>query len=196
MVQDQGINVYVVRCNDDNLCREYPVPASSPTFTGDLNQVYIEAVEGERFVIIADTYNKSDTKGSERLKISCEVDPGNDSTGPWRCGFVRPPNDPSKPTLKGRYFHLSELQIRAPSGRYVLHPLSIGSRTYFLIGDEELSQDEVERSVADYGNIVVKMWRSSLRKSASRLVKAYEPNDTTVSSKAVVQDNHVSYTIW
>jgi uncharacterized protein YoxC len=73
-----------------------------------------------------------------------------------------------------------------------LHPLSIGSHTYFLIGDEEL--DEVERSVADYGKIVVKMWRSSLRKSASRLVKAYEPN-TTVSSKAVVEDNHVSHTI-
>jgi hypothetical protein len=75
-----------------------------------------------------------------------------------------------------------------------LLPLFTGSRTYFPIGGEELSQDEVERSVADYGKIVVKMWRGSLRKSASAFVRAYVPN-TTVSSKVVVEDNHVSHTI-
>lgn len=63
MVQDQGIEVYLALFGDiTRRYKEYPVPATSPGFTGNPNEVYIEAVDGERFVIVADTWKLSDVK--------------------------------------------------------------------------------------------------------------------------------------
>lgn len=72
--------------------------------------------------------------------------------------------------------------------------MSFSLSTNFLKGNGELSQDEVKRSVADYGKVVIKIWRSSLKRSGPLLTKAYVPNKM-VSSKAVIVDSHVSHTI-
>jgi hypothetical protein len=130
MVQEQGISVYIVRYSDGSRYREYPVPTSSPSYTGNRNEVYIEAVDGERFIIIADTCNESDTEGSERLQISCQVDSGDDSAGPWRCGFARPQNVPSKSTVEGRYIHRNcerQIQDGGVTYGYTFVPLQIGT---------------------------------------------------------------------
>jgi len=53
MVQDQGIEVYLAQFSDiANRYKEYPVPTASPSLTGDANEVYVEAPDGERFMIV------------------------------------------------------------------------------------------------------------------------------------------------
>lgn len=50
MVQNQGIDVYLAPYSDINeRYQQHEVPIGSPNWTGDPNEVYIEAVDGERF---------------------------------------------------------------------------------------------------------------------------------------------------
>lgn len=75
MVQDQGIDVYLAPYSDTS--KRYPehaVPTTSRAFSGNPNEVYIEAVDGERFVIVVDLLDDFDAKGSERLKINYNID--------------------------------------------------------------------------------------------------------------------------
>jgi formylmethanofuran dehydrogenase subunit D len=62
MVQNQGLDVYLAPF-DDNASRyqQYTASAASPDFTGDPNEVYIEAVDGERFIIMVDVMESFDT---------------------------------------------------------------------------------------------------------------------------------------
>jgi hypothetical protein len=70
MVQHQGIDVYLAPFgNPEGRHREYAAPVDSPVYTGDLNEVWIEAVDGERFVIVVDLFNGFDPKGSTALLI-------------------------------------------------------------------------------------------------------------------------------
>ena len=99
MVQKQGINVYIAPFN--NINKRYPqhgVPANSPNFTGDPNEVYIEAVDGERFVVITDLKKNFNMHGAEHLYILWEVD---QDCGENACGD---------------YFTLPDLEARAPPG--------------------------------------------------------------------------------
>ena len=71
MVQDQGIDVYLAPYSD--ISKRYPehaVPSTSPAFSGNSNEVYIEAVDGERFVIVVDLLAAFDSKGSKWLCVS------------------------------------------------------------------------------------------------------------------------------
>lgn len=131
MVQDQGIDVYLAIFSDNSKrYKECSVPTTSPSFTGDANEVYIEAVDGERFVVVVDTWQKSDVEGNERLKISCQIDSVDDSTGPWECGFAHRWMAPFGSTMEGRYVHSDcQRQIQG-QGKvncgYVFVPLQIG----------------------------------------------------------------------
>jgi hypothetical protein len=58
-LQDQGLNVYL----------KHTAPAGSSVFTGDANEVYIEAVDGERFNIL----KKFDIKDSTHLRVKYQV---------------------------------------------------------------------------------------------------------------------------
>lgn len=53
MVQSSGITVSVRRSEDKTPYREYAVPIASQKYTGNPNEVYIEAVDGERFEVFA-----------------------------------------------------------------------------------------------------------------------------------------------
>jgi hypothetical protein len=75
MVHNQGIEVYLAPFSDiTKRYKEYPVPATSPSFTGDHNEVYIEGVDGERFVIVVDLGEDFHAKGSTHVKICYQVD--------------------------------------------------------------------------------------------------------------------------
>jgi hypothetical protein len=74
MVQHQGIDVYLAPLgNPDGRYREYAAPVDSPVYTGDPNEVWIEAVDGERFVIVVDLLNGFDRRGSKALQIHRRV---------------------------------------------------------------------------------------------------------------------------
>lgn len=71
MVQDQGIEVYLAPYSD--ISKRYPehaVPTTSSSLSGKPNEVYIEAVDGERFVIVVDLLKDFDAKGCQRLRIA------------------------------------------------------------------------------------------------------------------------------
>jgi hypothetical protein len=77
MVQNQGLDVYLAPF-DDNASRyqQYTASAASPDFTGDPNEVYIEAVDGERFIIMVDVMESFDTKGCSHLNVEYKIDQG------------------------------------------------------------------------------------------------------------------------
>lgn len=75
MVQSQGIDVYLAPFSDiTKRYPEYAVPIDSPAHTNDPNEVYIEAVDGERFAIVVDLLEHFDRQQSKMLKISVIVD--------------------------------------------------------------------------------------------------------------------------
>lgn len=77
MVQDQGIDVYIAPFSD--ITKRYPehaVPADSPVHTNDPNEIYIEAVDGERFVIVVDLLEDFDPQESTWSYIRYDVDGG------------------------------------------------------------------------------------------------------------------------
>jgi hypothetical protein len=74
MVQDQGVHVYLAPFgNIKGRYRGYAVPVDSPVFTGDPNDVWIEAVEGERFIIVVDSLKDFDPKASKALRIRSKI---------------------------------------------------------------------------------------------------------------------------
>jgi hypothetical protein len=75
MVQNQGIDVYLAPFSD--LTKPYlqhSVPRASPNFTGDPNEVYIEAVDGERFGVVLGLMKDFSMYGAEHLYVQWEVD--------------------------------------------------------------------------------------------------------------------------
>lgn len=75
MVQDQGVDVYLAPFSDiTKRYPEYAVPIDSPVQSNDPNEVYIEAVNGERFVIVVDLLGDFDTQQGKMLLIDYDVD--------------------------------------------------------------------------------------------------------------------------
>jgi hypothetical protein len=74
MVQHQGIDVYLAPFgNIGGRYQEHTAPVGSPVYTGNPNDVWIEAVDGERFVIVVDLLNGFDPKGSKAIRTRCKV---------------------------------------------------------------------------------------------------------------------------
>jgi hypothetical protein len=128
MVQDQGINVYVVRYSDGSRYIEYPIPTSSPSFTSNHNEVYIEAVDGERFVVVVDLKHDYDAKGGDRLIIRTRFD---ETVEAWRHSYgPLSEHVPTESSLKGRC--IIEETDRYINGSlvkcaYTFAPLKIGT---------------------------------------------------------------------
>lgn len=84
MVQNQGIDVYLAPYGHINeRYEQHAVPLGSPAFTNDPNEVYIEAVDGERFMIVADLLKDFDMKGATHLYFTYKIDQpvGGSATG-------------------------------------------------------------------------------------------------------------------
>ena len=110
MVQDQGIDVYLAPFNGINKrYQQYAVPADSPGFSGDPNEVYIEAVDGERFMVVVDLMEDFDTMGSTSLKFNVTFD-GHQVEGKYTYDRLRLNLDTqaSSTKLKGRDFTVSQ----------------------------------------------------------------------------------------
>jgi hypothetical protein len=101
MVQSQGVDVYITPYIDiTRRYKEYSVPATSPGFTGNTNEVYIEAVDGERFAVVVDLKDDYDAKGGDRLIIKSRFD---ETVEAWRHSYGPLSEDvPTGSGLKGR----------------------------------------------------------------------------------------------
>lgn len=77
MVQNQGIDVRVAPYSGTNnfeRYQQYTMPANSLHFSGDPNEVYIEANDGERLVIVLDLLPYYQPNGSDFIWVELEVD--------------------------------------------------------------------------------------------------------------------------
>jgi hypothetical protein len=75
MVQNQGIDVYLAPFSNVNRpYLQHGVPIVSPNFTGDPNEVYVEAVDGERFMLVLDLMKYFNMYGADHIYVKWEVD--------------------------------------------------------------------------------------------------------------------------
>ena len=106
MVQDQGLDVYLVPFSDmSKRFRQHVLPTTSPSFTGDRNEVYIEAADDVRFAIVVDLLPHFDFKGFKHLRIIYELDGASGTIG---CATYRDFKGfryerPRRSPLQGRY---------------------------------------------------------------------------------------------
>lgn len=217
MVQDQGIEVYLAPYND--ISRRYPehaIPTTSPAFTGKPNEVYIEAVDGERFMIVVKVLEEFDTKGGNGFLL------GRITSGEWQFS----PNCPPVLSEVPRKTHIFPLHTSISSetkkidGRWVgsgfrFAQLKMGmistvqsAKTYRLeiltLPDEEMDvdEDQVANGIEVHGRVDVAIYRGeSIPSSTARSntpatrYRSYHLSGTQLSSNAVVKKNHVSHTI-
>lgn len=74
VVQHQGIEVFLAPFSD--ISERYPehaVPNTSPAFSSEPNESSIEAVDGERFVVVDDLLEDFGAEGSKMLKINHNI---------------------------------------------------------------------------------------------------------------------------
>jgi hypothetical protein len=105
MVQHQGIDVYLAPFSDINeRYQQHDVPLNSPAFTNDPNEVYIQAVDGERFSIVVDLLKDFDAKCAGHLKIAYAIDQPVDGSVATSCPSlpVLQATRPMGTNLKGR----------------------------------------------------------------------------------------------
>jgi hypothetical protein len=130
MVRHQGIDVYLAPFSDiNNRFREYPVPATSPKSTNDASEAYVEAVDGERFVVVVDLGEEYEAKGSARLWIECFIDGGfmSKQVSPY---VQLKEAVPRESALRGRYINeRTDLHIAGQLVRcgYKISPLRMGT---------------------------------------------------------------------
>lgn len=212
MVQDQGLNVYLAPSHDlSKPYRQLVSPKGTSSFTGNPNEVYIEAVDGERFVVVIDLMKDFDFKGAKDLRILCEID---DSQCTQGCATVRDLEDfesqkPEGSSLMGR--HTFDDMVRKVDGNWsdcalIFEPLKTGKNSYlnqYVIilanhpADEEmrLTNAETAYAVNTFGRVGVTVWRGNRKDNPSALWKGFNPPDTEISSKKIVLDNGVSHAI-
>lgn len=208
MVQAQDVEVFLAPFSDiTKRYKEYPIPATSPSFTGDVNEAYIEAVDGERFVIVVDLGANFDAKGGTHLRIRCTVD---GSSGA-KHRIIPTESKPNNRSVN-EYYQRRINGNWVKSG-YTFVPLQIGTLcinilavTYVLRAprltpsDEtlDMSHDQVVQNVETYGKVVVEIQRSKLVEcpEASTLWTADDHvANTRTSSRAVIEDHHVSHSV-
>jgi hypothetical protein len=118
MVQNQGIDVYIAPFN--NINRRYPqhgVPTISSNFTGDPNEVYIEAVDGERFIVVLDLMKDFNMYGADHLHIKWEMDQDHGVNG------------------RIRFYTLSDLASHVPRGTSLKGRTKFETRCRKIDGD-------------------------------------------------------------
>jgi hypothetical protein len=119
MVQSQGIDVYLAPFSDiTKRYQQHAVPTGSPNFTGDPNEIYIEAVDGERFVIVVDLMKGFDMKGATHLYIKQNIDQARGASGraSYRSLAELETGRPDEMKLKGR--HVFESTSRKINGAW------------------------------------------------------------------------------
>jgi hypothetical protein len=105
MVQNQGIDVYLAPYSDINgRYQQHAVPLGSPAFTEDPNEVYIQAVDGERFTVVVDVLKDFDMKGAKHLYCTYEIDQPINGSGSGHCNSLSTirASQPRGTNLKGR----------------------------------------------------------------------------------------------
>lgn len=84
MVKQQGVDVYLAPFGrEDQRYPEHSPPAGSSHANVNNKEVYIEAVDGERFVLVVDLTKDFDSKGSPMLRIQYGIDSKHEFTGQW-----------------------------------------------------------------------------------------------------------------
>lgn len=145
MVQDQGLDVYLAPCSDiTQRYRQHAVPVGSPNFTGDPNEVYIEAVNGERFIIVVDLMKWFDMKGATHLCIRYDIDQARDASARQNVESIRELQSgrPKEMVLKGR--HTLDSMSRKVDGAwsmcgFTFASLVMGNAPRFLQVDHSMS---------------------------------------------------------
>lgn len=219
MVKQQGIDVYLAPFGKiDQRYPEHPSPTGPTSTTPNNKEVYIEAVDGERFLLVVDLTNDFDAKGSPILNVSYGLDSTREFTGRWNMigtyTYKELREDASSMAdLKGR--RVVPWQKKTIGGQWVecgfaFSPLSMGNSPllYFrrsvrilTLADEDLDMDpyQVSKHVEGHGKIIVSISRGKSIATAKGvgqpLADWYAPSDALVSSKAVVKDNHVSHVV-
>ena len=130
MVRHQGIEVYLAPfTNISGRFSEHPVSATSPS------EAYIEAVDGEPFVIVVDLGEEYEAKGSARLWTECFLD------GEFMSKQVSPyvtlrDAVPPGSDLKGRYTN-SRAEVHIDGRRvkcgYAFSPVLMGTLCTFTL---------------------------------------------------------------
>jgi hypothetical protein len=219
MVKQQGIDVYLAPYGKGyQRYPEHPAPVSSSSAVANSKDVYIEAVDGERFILVIDLMNDFDAKGSPMLRVDYGLDSSHELTGRWSLTGTYTYEKlreivSGRSDLKGRETVASQWQKIGEQWfecGFVFSPLEIGiPKLLLLIGsvktltlaDEDLDLDpcQVSKHVEGHGKIVVSISRgNSIAKAKGTrqpLSKFETVPDTVISSKAVVKDNHVSHAI-
>lgn len=72
MVQHEGIEVHIVRVEDDHRYEEHERPSLHPG--SKANRIFIEAVTGERFAIVVECLPSFDWKRTSDLRIQFWID--------------------------------------------------------------------------------------------------------------------------
>lgn len=84
MVKQQDIDIYLAPFGRENQrYPEYSGPVGSSNAYANSKDVYIEAVDGERFVLVIDLTKDFDAKGSPMLHIKYGLDVSRELTGQW-----------------------------------------------------------------------------------------------------------------
>ncbi|KAI7490553.1 hypothetical protein KC357_g1932 [Hortaea werneckii] len=74
--EEAGIEVYIRPYCGDTGYREYRAPRSSPLYTGQTNERYIEAVNNERFAVFVKLDQSFDFKKCTQARASLDIDGG------------------------------------------------------------------------------------------------------------------------
>ena len=74
MVQSNGVEVCVRRFEDKTPYREYAAPTASPKYSGHPNEVYIEAIDEERFEIFTNISPEFSFMDAPHIKIKVQLE--------------------------------------------------------------------------------------------------------------------------
>jgi len=115
MVQSHGIDVYLTPFgNPDKRYPEHAIPPTSPAFTRDPNEVYVEAANGERFIVVVDLLNDFQDRGSDFLSYERQFQ--DNSYHQFLSYGSLKLNMPPGSELKGR--HIDNQCVRKIEGRW------------------------------------------------------------------------------
>nr|OQO21471.1 hypothetical protein B0A51_08850 [Rachicladosporium sp. CCFEE 5018] len=205
MVVCNGIEVYIARKSDGQRYAEYTPPAGSPAYTGNPNEIYIQAREGEHFAVRRRVLPGFDFMGVTHLKTNIaigehqgafldhtrkEIEAAGDA------GHVTSYSSSTK-YIDGMWMRcaltFSALSLGRSSARRSDDPADPSDI------DEELdtSEDCVNREIERSGRITVSVQRGSakyLPEPKLRNARRYTSETKSSASKDVIKAGLVSHT--
>jgi hypothetical protein len=115
MVQSHGIDVYLAPFgNPDTRYPEHTIPRTSPASTRNPNEVYVEAANGERFIVVVDLLKDFQDRGSETICYQRKFDEVY-SQDYLKYGSLKL-NMPEGSEMRGR--HIDSQGVRKIDGRW------------------------------------------------------------------------------